>query len=335
MGDLKLPVEGGTDVSLFEKHDYGCVPITDDMLRNDLKVALKKDGRLSDDSEYAGKIEQAKMYYRAIGRIMLHALASGNTIWSSSMTPLYQNWLLRGCRPGDEDYHKEDILKHLGQNMSYYLGTEHEFIDGTKEVVNEENIFTKFIPEQYLTTRNLCLGSIMDGLTLGGDYNLPGIFRTMPLEAVQKLIFSCPVLTAQAIIDILVPDYCVGWEGSKEDGKGHRRMQEDFFRDLCDILKEREQREKGLPSDKLCFLSLFLAFCTGATYLPDPTGNPDFKIKVEFNFPQTRINDYPVSHSCLNVLKLPGYLYDNTDRDNFERKLDESIYGSVGRFDMN
>mmetsp|Transcript_18710 Transcript_18710/g.33949 ORF Transcript_18710/g.33949 Transcript_18710/m.33949 type:complete len:932 (-) Transcript_18710:1162-3957(-) len=336
MGDLKLPVEGGTDVSLFEKHTHGWVPITDEMLRTKLKAALKENGRLSDDSEYAGKIEQARMYYRAIGRIMLHALATGNTIWSSSMTPLYQNWLLRGCRPGDEDYHKEDILKHLGEKMRKFLGVVHEFKDGTEEVLNEENIFTKFIPEQYLSSReDICLESMKEGLTLGGDYNLPGIFRTMPLEAVQKLIFSCPVLTAQAIIDILVPDYCVGWEGSKEDGKGHRRMQEDFFRDLCDILKEREHREKELPSDKLSFLCLFVAFCTGYAFLPDPMGNPNFKINVWFNFPETRKDDYPVSHTCDNMLTLPGYLYTNPDRDNFERILDESIYGSVGRLDMN
>eukprot|EP00978_Attheya_sp_CCMP212_P012503 scaffold31195_cov44-Attheya_sp.AAC.2 len=314
MGDLKLPVEGGSGVSLFEKDDYGWVPMTDDKLRNKLEGALKKDGRVSDDSEYAGKIELAKMYYRAIV-------------------------LLRGCRPGDEDYHKEDILKHLDQNMenlSYYLGDEHEFKDGTTEVVNEENIFTKLIPEQYLSSRNISLESIKEGLTLGGDYNLPGIFRTMPLEAVQKLIFSHPVVTAQGIIDILLPKYCEGWEGSKEDGEDHRRRQEEFFRDLCDILKEREQREKGLlPSDKLSFLSLFVAFCTGYIFLPDPMGNPDFKIKVEFNFLEAQKNYYPASHTCNNILKLPGYLYDNTDRDNFERILDESIYGSMGRFDMN
>eukprot|EP00978_Attheya_sp_CCMP212_P019445 scaffold54479_cov59-Attheya_sp.AAC.3 len=111
----------------------------------------------------------------------------------------------------DEDYHKEDILKHLDQNrknienLSYFLGDKHEFIDGTTEVVNEENILTKLIPDQYLSLRKICMELIKEGLTLGGDYNLPGIFRPMPLEAVQKLTFSRPVVTAQGIIDILVP----------------------------------------------------------------------------------------------------------------------------------
>eukprot|EP00978_Attheya_sp_CCMP212_P020569 scaffold59039_cov46-Attheya_sp.AAC.1 len=245
--------------------------------------------------------------------------------------------LLRGCRPGDEDYHKEDILKHLDQNMenlSYFLGDEHEFIDGTTEVVNEENIFTKLIPDQDLSSRKICLESIKEGLTLGGDYILPGIFRPMPLEAVQKLIFSRPVVTAQGIIDILIPKYCEEWEGSKEEGEDHRRMQEDSFRDLCDILKEREQREKELPSDRLSFLSLFVGFCTSYMFLPDPMGDPDFKIKVEFNFLEAQKKYYPSSHICHNLLKLPGYLYNNTHWDNFERILDECVYGSIGRFDM-
>jgi hypothetical protein len=249
---------------------------------------------------------------------------------------VYCTGLLRGCRPGDEDYHKEDILKHLGEKMRKFLGVVHEFKDGTEEVLNEENIFTKFIPEQYLSSReDICLESMKEGLTLGGDYSLPSIFRSMPLEAVQKLIFSCPVVTAQSIIDIFVPEYCKGWEGSTEEGEHHRRMQEEFFRDLCDILKEREHREKELPSDKLSFLCLFVAFCTGYAFLPDPMGNPNFKINVWFNFPETRKDDYPVSHTCDNMLTLPGYLYTNPDRDNFERILDESIYGSVGRLDMN
>lgn len=80
LGDVSIEVEGEDDepVRLFEKANNGIVPLTDELL----------------DSKFGGSPElkeKARAYYRAFGRVMLHALATGNTISSSAMPPFYQN----------------------------------------------------------------------------------------------------------------------------------------------------------------------------------------------------------------------------------------------------
>ena len=160
--------------------------------------------------------------------------------------------------------------------------------------------------------------------------------RSFPLEAVQKIAFSKPQISAEDIIDALVPVYCAGWEQKDEDGRRssfgseadkvmHQHEQETFFKNiLCQILIEKERKQK------FKYLLLFVKFCSGYDYLPDRDGNPDFKITVEFNFTERVKDSDPLAHACVNNLKLPGMLY--TDgRKGFEKKLTEAllVYGKI------
>jgi len=132
-------------VKLFETQDNGVVPLTDDGLREKLKNTFQGD-------DYVAYLKRAKAYYEAIGRILLHSLANNHTISASAMPPFYQNWLLRGCSPADDDYHNVDVLQHLsegGTNMKAFhsfVGEEEE-CDGKTEIITKETVFTKLIPE--------------------------------------------------------------------------------------------------------------------------------------------------------------------------------------------
>jgi len=124
-------------VKLFATQDNGVVPIEDDVFRYQFKVAFP------DETENAEALNRAKSYYRAIGRIILHSLANGHTISASAMPPFYQNWLLRGCSPKDDDYHNDDVLKHLSESgttknaIHNFVGLEWEFVDGVKEEITK------------------------------------------------------------------------------------------------------------------------------------------------------------------------------------------------------
>jgi len=328
-------------VKLFETQDNGVVPIKDDELRRKIKLAFP------DESEYKEALDRAKSFYRAFGRIILHSLANGHTISASAMPPFYQNCLLRDCSPKDNDYHRDDILKHLSESgvtksvTDGFLNLDWEFADGLTEKITKDSLFTRLIPEQYIDSRDLAFKEVKEGLTLDGDYSLSEFLRSFPLEAVQKVAFSSPHLEPKDVIAILKPEYCADWEdeecGPGEDKKSSpekiafQLKQETFFNEVvCEIITT-----KGKSSSKEYhpeFLSFFVKFCTGFDYLPDPDGNPDFKITVEFNMAEVEMGAHPMSHACVNVLKLPGMLYEN--REAFWEKLRESVMVYGTKFTM-
>ena len=63
---------------------------------------------------------------------------------------------------------------------------------------------------KYLDTRAQAIKDFQEGLTLDGDYSLCEFLRSFPLEAVQKVAFSSPNLSAEDIIALLEPVYYVG-----------------------------------------------------------------------------------------------------------------------------
>jgi hypothetical protein len=75
------------------------------------------------------------------------------------------------------------------------------------------------------------------------------------------------------------------------------------------------------------WLHLFLEFCTGQSYLPDPS--QEFMIKVMFEDrshekDSTHKDRLPVSYMCANQLCLPLQAYYG-NREKFEEKLEYSV----------
>ena len=78
---------------LFVNTPSGVMVTTDDKLEHDIEKAANKCYETEDRAMIVKKeaIEQAKNYVRAIGRIMLHALAKKQTLPNNAMPPFLIN----------------------------------------------------------------------------------------------------------------------------------------------------------------------------------------------------------------------------------------------------
>ena len=96
IGSLSILVES-TSVALFEDTSSGVMVTTDVKLNSDIEATetvielLKKNAVKQANRVKENAIEQAKRYIRAIGRIMLHALANRQTLPTNALPPFFIN----------------------------------------------------------------------------------------------------------------------------------------------------------------------------------------------------------------------------------------------------
>ncbi len=256
--------------------------------------------------------------------------------------------LLRNCSPRDPEYDKDDILHHItgivfGDNpkkaISDMLGTTHETEDeegNQKEIMlDENNIFPVFVHDVCIGSRKIALGAMLDGLAPRDEkgeciIDLRDFFWMMPHDAMEKLLFSRPSLTADDVIGYLVPQYDQG--ASEADANSVDRLecvqrQKEFYSNIfVPFLRAKGESD---PS----FLSKFVECCTGLNYLPFDDGKESHSIFVEFNYVESLPGELPMFHTCVNVVKLPGYLYGGPDE--FAELMERSIDASFGTFGIN
>lgn len=94
IGSLSILVESNSrarTVALFEDTDSGVMVKKDEKLNSDIGVILKKNAVKQANLVKKNAIEQAKRYIRAIGRIMLHALANRQTLPTNALPPFFIN----------------------------------------------------------------------------------------------------------------------------------------------------------------------------------------------------------------------------------------------------
>ena len=91
--------------------------------------------------------------------------------------------------------------------------------DEDGEPWTRETFFTKFIPDNFINTRKILLGSLQDGLTFGDPSNelekgcgLAIRWSMVPLQAIQHTYFARPEISVEDLINILVPKFGVGSE---------------------------------------------------------------------------------------------------------------------------
>lgn len=259
--------------------------------------------------------------------------------------------LLRGCQPGDSDYDKDDILKHIDggiifsnaeKALSALIGEEYDTTNGSKVILDKETIFTELVPDQCINSRRIALDALSNGLTLKNSdneviFDPKDFFGAMPLEVAQKLLFSRPTLTAEDVIGALVPKFDEGveqWDGDPADRLDHKREQELFYEQTFKpFLRKKGENEKEDDVGS-SFLTRFVECCTGLNYLPFVDGKPGNAITVEFNYTEPEPGAHPKFWTCNNVIVFPGYLYDGNN-EVFEEKMEQAIELSYGQFDMN
>ena len=116
----------------------------------------------------------------------------------------------------DETYHRDDILQHVGKLTSDKL------LDDYGIELTPESFFAKYIPETFIHSRKMLLGSLQDGLTIGGcsspDASAENdiamgcgmardLFFSVPLEAIQKIYFSKSCISLEDLLAVIVPKY--------------------------------------------------------------------------------------------------------------------------------
>lgn len=202
-----------------------------------------------------------------------------------------------------------------------------------------ETIFSKFIPKEFIHSRSILLGALSEGLTLGGRASSAGlkggselseILGAVPLEAVQKILFSKHSVVLDDVLSNLSPNFCQGaadWGGKGAELITLRDKQEQFYEiEFKRYLKER--------ADDPAFLSKFVEFCTGSNHLPSmASDDKPVGIVVEFNLVSPGPGCHPFAQTCDNTIRLPGNGLYFDDYDLFRRKMDEAIETSYNRFD--
>jgi hypothetical protein len=247
---------GSKSVALFENTPSGVWVTDDTKLIHDIELAAKNCCEMKKDAITQAKnyaIEQAKNYIKAIGRIMLHALANKQTLPTNAMPPfliicksvtvsshdaLYEilTFKLSLQFPAallplvmfhgyDNDYDPADILDHIemlafkgGETLKYVL--ECGETDGDGKPWTRETFFAKFIPDNFINTRKILLGSLQDGLTFGDHSSeiekgcgLAIRWSMIPLQAIQHTYFARPDISVEELFaNILQPKFGVGGE---------------------------------------------------------------------------------------------------------------------------
>jgi hypothetical protein len=125
--------------------------------------------------------------------------------------------MLRGIIPGDARYTRSDILEHIDEilinknHLSYVR--EHE-TDRDGNELTQDTLFSQWVPDNYIKTRSMVLGGLMDGLSLRGKQDavekldgssLRSILCPIPIETISKILFARPHLVFEDVKEVLEP----------------------------------------------------------------------------------------------------------------------------------
>jgi hypothetical protein len=90
IGDLSIMINGYT-LKLFEREAGGIVPIPDDIIRGTISRRLAvSDGAIDSSNEGLVALNKIRVYYRAIGRLMIHSLVTGHVLPSGLIPHFYR-----------------------------------------------------------------------------------------------------------------------------------------------------------------------------------------------------------------------------------------------------
>ena len=106
----------------------------------------------------------------------------------------------------------------------------------------------------------------------------------------------------------------------------YKEVQKQFETRFTEFVR---QKMKDDPT----FMANFVEFCTGSPFLPDIDLNPDFHIRLEYNWSEMEQDFLPVVHTCDNCIKIPAQAY-RADIEVFQDKLATVMRLSQTNFDM-
>jgi hypothetical protein len=337
LSDLSIKLPGGSSLKLFEKKQGGLLPLTDDYLEH----RLAKLGPEREDY-----MDQIRCYFRAIGRMLAHCLLlSPNdfgpvSVPSHSLPLLYQSgeckdfflWniqpstnmmlllsvLLRGFSPKDKEYLTGSLIDHIcdlfdidksDHSKAYELLLKKLLPEELKDAPPEErnHHFRDKITELYIENRKIFIDNFNDGLTLGGNIDWAVCFQLLPPEAVSKIAFAEQLIREEDLVD---QDGNLRFIKFAREESREAEIAMECYKETQEQLKKAisllfQQKARDEPA----FLTRFVAYCTGQSYIPAIELNPDFEILIEFNYTEMGECYYPVAYTAVNKLLLPAEAY--------------------------
>jgi len=328
-------------ILLFECRVGGYEPQVDEKFENVIFKLRKYSPTLTIEQVK----QRAKVMYRAIGRIFLHCMVDGKNVFPSTVLPrVYMNAILRNCYPHSNKYNynellldakavefpgfEPDMLKTIADSDSDLtmsnLGIDVERFNCEDKIITIDNFRETYVYYGMIRRRDLAINAIKNGLTLNGKFPIHAVLKSMPIEAIERLIFSKAEITPEDVIKILDPIYSNHTIPTVKDGQ-----MKFFDSTLKGIIQERGSRKE----DGQEFLHDFIEFITGSKFLPSIQGNPGFRINIAFNCTETNTDNLPTAHTCINTMTIPGGFY-NGDANVFQERLDKAFSYGVSRFNM-
>ena len=193
-----------------------------------------------------------------------------------------------------------------------------------EDEITETNFKEKFISLYVLNTRDIAVSSLKEGLTLNGGLDIQSLFWMAPSIVVNKLLFNNPTYTVEDIIDIFSPNYACTYFGTDEVYKGQKQFFESV---LPKVLTNLSQEDDA-------FLSDFISYVTGSSYLPHIDANPHFQITIAF-VDEINNDSLPTAATCVNTLNIPLSAYNN-DVETVTNKLETAVkLGKDAGYGMN
>ncbi|KAL7544849.1 hypothetical protein ACHAWF_008211, partial [Thalassiosira exigua] len=350
-------------VEIYENTPSGVMVITDEKLTHDLErsarvIYERQEGKAQEDKKMTkgeekivdASIKRARDYTRAIGRIILHAFAFADkytlALPSNAMPAFIMQLMLRGY--SNETYDNDDILNHIDalfristdSILKWLLDPNSDERDENGREWTSKTFFQMYIPKHFIHTRKILLGGLHEGLSLVDKSDpkrleegcgVASMFKTVPLEAIKRILFAKPNVSIDDLIGVLNPKFGEGdpdpaWGMPKDAMESHTKMQETFFKgDFQRYLRESAKEDET-------FLVKFLECATGMAYLPH---DKNFKIKIEFNFSIDPCG-LPTFHACTFDVVLPGVESFFCDYKTFkEEKMNFAVNEVHNQFNMN
>jgi HECT-domain (ubiquitin-transferase) len=300
-----------------------------------------------------------ELFCRTVGRIQFYCLSASRRFIEKSMETdeitmepydlfipvdsfprLYRYYFLHGITPLDPRYPihelKNDVIDIMASLQSSNDDAMRMFSDivGTDDDESDPVLrFRKTANVYFIESRKIALDAWKDGLSLGGNINLPTLFRGIPMDYIDRMIFAAKDVTAKAVLSVIQVVYDESIQEFTEAQKmiiqkGNGYDDDPWMGCLPELLRAKETADRT-------FMTQFVRHCTGSDYMPHPESNPDYHIIIEFNNKESESPEsLPVVHTCSNVLKLPGSAYNGSYEVLEDKLLAALAYSKKVTFDM-
>ncbi|GAX11843.1 hypothetical protein FisN_20Lh100 [Fistulifera solaris] len=267
------------------------------------------------------KLEETSIYrcYRALGRMIGFCILHQFHINHNVLSKIHRNYLFRGASP--KDSFGTNVKDTLCNNLGTLLDCEAD------KVINLDQRLRDDAYEIYIEQNMIFLEAVKEGMRLEvmTAETIPETFSCIDPSLIDELFFGTTTFDVEDLIAALRPVYAGEAEHGSSDPNIINRL----------VIQKKTLRRNGMGSQpegafvnvirslNRCnkdFLTTFVLYVTGYEYLPAA-----HTINIEFNYKEMPSNDaLPVSHTCVNTLKLPGLAY-NANEDLIREKLSMAL----------